>query len=78
MIKFFRMKKKEIALKLALYSTIENFMNEKEDVVKLITNLYLSLKDTPVDDLRDELMGKLAEVIHEEVHKTEDGEPIDK
>lgn len=64
------MKIKEHKIKLALYSSIEEIMNEKEDVIALIKNLYLVLKDTPVNELRDVFMEKLAEIIHKEVQET--------
>ena len=64
------MKIKEHKIKLALYSSIEEIMNEKEDVIALIKKLYLVLKDTPVNELRDVFMEKLAEIIHKEVQET--------
>lgn len=77
MITYFKMKIKEHKIKLALYSSIEEIMNEKEDVITLIKNLYLVLKDTPVNELRDVFMEKLAEIIHKEVQGT-NNERIDK
>nr|DAX50156.1 MAG TPA: hypothetical protein [Caudoviricetes sp.] len=70
MITYFKMKIKEHKIKLALYSSIEEIMNEKEDVIALIKKLYLVLKDTPVNELRDVFMEKLAEIIHKEVQET--------
>ena len=70
MITYFKMKIKEHKIKLSLYSSIEEIMNEKEDVIALIKNLYLVLKDTPVNELRDVFMEKLAEIIHKEVQET--------
>ena len=70
MITYFKMKIKEHKIKLALYFSIEEIMNEKEDVIAFIKNLYLVLKDTPVNELRDVFMEKLAEIIHKEVQET--------
>jgi len=60
------MKKTERKLKIMLYSVIETIIDEKKDIVKLLQDLYVSLKDVPIDELRSEFMGKLAEIIHEE------------
>ena len=68
MIRYFKMKKKEIALKLAFYSFIEEFANEKEDIIITIKNLYLALKDVPINELQDVFMEKLAEIIHYDTH----------
>ena len=62
------MKKKEIALKLALYSTIEKVMTEKEGITNTITNLYLSIKDTPVNELQDKFIMELAQIVHNDTH----------
>ena len=52
MFTYIKMKIKEHRIKLALYSSIEKIMNEKKDIVATVTNLYLSLKDTSIDELR--------------------------
>lgn len=80
MFTYFRMKRKEHRVKLALYTAIEALFTEKEDIIKLSKDLYVSLKDVPVEQLRDEFMGKLAEIIHKENHKDNNiaGETIDK
>lgn len=72
MITYFKMKIKEHRIKLALYSSIEEIMNEKSDIVTTVKNLYLVLKDTPVDELRDTFIEKLAEIIHETNPNTKD------
>ena len=64
MIKYFKMKKKEIKLKLELYSSIENFMEEKDDIIETIKKVYLSLKDVPVEEMYNKLILELANIIH--------------
>ena len=68
---YFKMKAKEIRLKLALYSVIEEFVNEKTDIVVTIKKLYLAMKDTPVEELQNKLIDSLASIIHEENKKAE-------
>ena len=63
------MKKKEILLKNKLYGMILAFADEKEDLVKLVKDLYTELKDVPVNELRKEFVGKLAEIIHAQAEK---------
>lgn len=69
MIKFiknyFSMKVKEIELKTVLYSSILTVINEKNDIVTLTKNLYISLKDVPMEDLRTELIKNIAHLAHE-------------
>lgn len=60
MITYFKMKIKEHKIKLALYSSIEEIMNEKEDVIALIKKLYLVLKDTPVNGIKRCIHGKIS------------------
>lgn len=65
MITLIRMKYKEWKLKLALYTVLEAVAAEQKDTAALLSRLYVSLKDVPLDKLRGEFLGKLAEVIHE-------------
>ena len=63
------MKKKEILVKSKLYGMILSFADEQEDLVKLVRDLYMELKDVPMNELRKEFVGKLAEIIHNEAEK---------
>lgn len=63
------MKKKEILVKSKLYGMILAFADEQEDLVKLVKDLYMELKDVPMNELRKEFVGKLAEIIHNEAEK---------
>lgn len=64
-IKWFKNKLFEIEMKHALYSTVEEFVKEQEDIIKLVKNLYVVLKDVPVDELQKEFIHALAKVVHE-------------
>ena len=58
------MKLKEHKIKLALYSSIEKVMDEKSNIIETIQNLYLSIKDTPINELQEKFISALAEVVH--------------
>lgn len=60
------MKKKEIALKLCLYTAVQKMVEERKSTAALLSNLYAALKDVPLDQLKEELLKKLAEMIHEQ------------
>ena len=64
---WFIMKKKEITLKITLYTAIEKVIAEQKDITTLLSNLFTVLKDVPLNELKDEFLGKLAEIIHDQV-----------
>ena len=66
---YIEMKKKEILVKNKLYGMILAFVDEQENLIRVIKDLYESLKDVPVDELRKEFIGKLAEIIHNQSEK---------
>lgn len=68
-VKWFKNKVMEIEMKYVLYSTIEEFAKEQEDIIKFVKNLYATLKDIPVDELQKEFIHALAEVVHESNQK---------
>ena len=74
MFTYFKMKKKEYELKLALYSSIQNFVESKSDIIETITKIYLACKDTPVDELQNKLIGEIAKLIHEDSDKENNNE----
>ena len=59
MIKYLKMKKKEIELKTLLYSYALNFVKEKEDIIKVLTNLVTALKDVPPEELQEKLIEQI-------------------
>lgn len=66
---YIEMKKKEILVKSRLYGMILAIADEKEDLIKVIKDLYESLKGVPSDEIRKEFIGKLAEIIHNQSEK---------
>ena len=74
---FIEMKKKEIRVKTALYSAVDKFIVEKQDMVDLVMRIYETLKNTPTENLQQELISQIVNVINKDevdnevVNKTE-------
>lgn len=66
---YIEMKKKEILVKSRLYGMILEIAEEKEDLIRVIKDLYESLKGVSADELRKEFISKLAEIIHNSAEK---------
>ena len=71
---YIEMKKKEILVKSKLYGMILEIADEKEDLIRVIKDLYESLKGVSADELRKEFIGKLAEIIHNQSEKERESE----
>lgn len=69
MITYIKMKFKEWKLKYTFYTMIEVILEENEGIVNLATNLYLTLKDVPLEELQDQFTYALANLIHKENNK---------
>lgn len=74
---FIEMKKKEIRVKTALYSAVDKFIVEKQDMLDLVMRIYETLKNTPAENLQQELISQIVNVIHKDevdnevINKTE-------
>lgn len=74
---FIEMKKKEIRVKIALYSAVDKFIVEKQDMLDLVMRIYETLKNTPTENLQQELISQIVNVIHKDevdnevINKTE-------
>ena len=66
---YIEMKKKEILVKSRLYGMILEIAHEKEDLIRVIKDLYEALKGVSVDKLRKEFVAKIAELAHAEAVK---------
>ena len=67
-----KMKRDEVMVKAMFYGTIASIIenqNEIKGYFDMLKKLLNELKDVPVDELRKEFIGKLAEIIHEEAQK---------
>lgn len=70
MITYFKMKIKQRKIKNAIYDSILLFIDNKKDILSTAKKLFDSVKDIPAEDIRDEFIGKLAEIIHNNNNKT--------
>lgn len=68
------MKKNEWKIKSAIYNSILGFMENKQDIFNTAKKLFDSVKDMSGEDIRDEFIGRLAEIVHEESKKRENQE----
>lgn len=66
---WFSMKKREIEFKLMFYTYGVKFMDEKENIVKSVWNIYKVMKETPVTELREKFIYELANLAHEQAQK---------
>lgn len=66
MITYFKEKRAERKVKLMFYKTIAEMIDSKKDILDFIAKTYNVLKDVPTDKLREELISKVAELIHSE------------
>lgn len=66
------MKKNEWKIKNAIYNSILGFMKNKQDIVNTAKKLFDSVKDMSGDEIRNEFIGKLAEIVHEESKRQRD------
>lgn len=63
---FIEMKKKEIRVKTALYSAMDKFIVEKQDMLDLVMRIYETLKNTPTENLQQEFISQIVNVIHKD------------
>ena len=66
MFAYLKMKKAEWKIKAMLYGTIVTLIDNQKEVLKLLQNIYIALKDVPAEELQKEFISKLVEIIHEE------------
>lgn len=66
MFTYLKMKRNEWKVKAMFYGTIAALMEQQKDILKVLQKMYAAFKDVPAEELRNELISKLAEMIHEE------------
>lgn len=66
MITYFKMKKNEWKVKAQFYGFISKIMDNQKNIISLIQNLFVSLKDVPADELQNEFVTRIAELAHEQ------------
>lgn len=78
-VTYFRMKVQEHKLKLTFYSYFNALIDSQNDILLLVVRLYNSLKNLPIEELdpsvlKEEIIGKMAENIHEYTENKHDSE----
>ena len=63
---YLTMKKNEWKIKGMLYGAIAILFDNQKNIWELIQKMYIALKDVPVENIQQELVTKLAEIIHNE------------
>ncbi|MCI8605177.1 MAG: hypothetical protein HFE79_13725 [Ruminiclostridium sp.] len=78
MFTYFKMKKNEWKIRNAIYNSILGFMKNKQDIVNTAKKLFDSVKDMSGDEIRNEFIGKLAEIVHEESKRQRNNKETEK
>lgn len=69
MFTYFKMKKNEWKIRNAVYNSIIGFTENKNDIINTVKKLFDSVKDMSAEEIKDEFIGKLADIVHEESKK---------
>lgn len=64
MFNYIRMKKNEWKVRAALYGAAAAVIDNQKEVLELLRKMYTALKDVPAEELRNELVSRLAEMVH--------------
>lgn len=66
MFNYIRMKKNEWKVRAALYGAAAAVIDNQKEILELLRKMYAALKDVPAEELRDELVSRLAEMVHKQ------------
>lgn len=72
LISWYRAKKNEFKVKAMFYGAIVGIVENQKSIIEMIQALFTELKDVPVEQLKDELINKVAELVHEENKKADE------
>lgn len=64
MFTYFKMKKAELQVKKAFYDALSKMIEDKADILHMVSNTYEAFKDMSGEEIRDDILGKIAELIH--------------
>lgn len=67
-IRWWKLKAKQIKFKLAFYEVVDNFINNSKDIVPVVKNVYEAIKDVPVEDMKEALVSAIAETVHNDTN----------
>ncbi|MCH5256455.1 MAG: hypothetical protein J1D87_04140 [Lachnospiraceae bacterium] len=65
MIRYIKYKVNKIKFQSMLYEAIASIVENQGEIIELIWKMYAALKDVPAEELRKEIVEKLAEIVHE-------------
>ena len=69
LINWYRAKKAEFKVKAMFYGTIAGIIDNRKPIIEMAQTLFTEIKDVPAEQLKDELIGKIAELVHEDNKK---------
>ena len=66
MIRYIKMKKMEIEIKLTLYGYVLGVLHEKKEIMELGRKLYETLKESSPEEIKESFINAIAELMHEQ------------
>ena len=64
MFNYFKMKKSELKVKKAFYDALAKIIEEKADILQIVSSTYEAFKGMSGEEIREDILGKIAEIIH--------------
>lgn len=69
MIRYIKYKINKMKALSMFYKVIVSFMENQSEIIDLFQKIYTVLKDTPMEELRSEMIEKMAEIVYENNNK---------
>ncbi len=69
MIRYIKMKKMEIEIKMTLYGYVLGVLHEKKEIMELGKKLYETLRESSPEDIKESFINAIAELAHEQAAK---------
>ena len=66
LMNWYRAKKAELKVKAVLYKALAGIIENQKPIMKMIQTLFTELKEVSPEELKNEFIGKMAELIHEQ------------
>ena len=70
LINWYKSKKAEFKVKAMFYGAIAGIIDNQKPIIEMAKNLFAELKDVPPEQLRSELVARVAELVHEDNKNT--------
>lgn len=74
MIRYIKMKKMEIEIKMTLYGYVLGVLHEKKEIMELGKKLYETLRESSPEDIKESFINAIAELAHEQAVREQKGE----